>query len=100
MIRNRFIFFAIIILAGLLAFVIVSPVQLQAGVDWWNSFKQNSAVFKYFPFLPHAPNVPFQLGLDVQGGIQLLYEADLSSIQSGEYGSAMQGLRDVIERRV
>ena len=46
------------------------------------------------------PEVPFQLGLDLQGGMHLVYQADLSQIQSGEYDSAMAGLRDVIERRV
>src|SRR3989338_8849512 len=46
------------------------------------------------------PEVPFQLGLDLQGGMHLVYQADLSQIQSGEYNSAMAGLRDVIERRV
>ncbi len=45
-------------------------------------------------------NVPFKLGLDLQGGTHLLYEADLSSIKPSNYDSAMQGLRDVIERRV
>lgn len=48
----------------------------------------------------HLPEVPFQLGLDLQGGMHLVYQADLSQIQAGEYDSAMQGLRDVIERRV
>lgn len=100
MIRHRFLYFFGILLAGVLAFVIVYPTQLQARVNQWNSFKQSSTVFNYLPFLPHLPHIPFQLGLDIQGGIQLLYDADLSSIESGEYSSAMQGLRDVIERRV
>lgn len=100
MIRHRAIFFISIALAGFLAFALVYPAFLQERVDRWNSFKQNAKFFNYLPFLPSIPVIPFQLGLDVQGGIQLLYEADLSSIQPGEYNSAMQGLRDVIERRV
>lgn len=43
---------------------------------------------------------PFSLGLDVSGGTLLLYEADLSNIESSDYASAMTGLRDVIERRI
>ncbi|MBI1971454.1 MAG: protein translocase subunit SecD [Candidatus Wildermuthbacteria bacterium] len=43
---------------------------------------------------------PFQLGLDLQGGIHLVYEADLSQIETANKDVAMQGLRDVIERRV
>lgn len=47
------------------------------------------------------PARPFRLGLDLQGGSRLLYEADLSSVEGIEnQAEAMQGLRDVIERRV
>jgi preprotein translocase subunit SecD len=54
-------------------------------------------------FLPKSvqvPEIPFHLGLDLQGGIHLVYQADLSNVDEGEYDAAMQGLRDVIERRV
>src|SRR3989344_4528271 len=43
---------------------------------------------------------PFRLGLDLQGGTHLVYRADVSSIASEEVNDAMEGLRDVIERRV
>ena len=42
----------------------------------------------------------FSFGLDVSGGTLLLYEADLNNIEASDYTSAMDGLRDVIERRV
>jgi len=51
-------------------------------------------------FIPNFWDVPFKLGLDLQGGTHLLYKADLSNIERDDYGSAMQGLRDIIERRV
>ncbi len=41
---------------------------------------------------------PFRLGLDLKGGVHLIYRADTSNIK--EVGEAMAGLRDVIERRV
>ena len=50
--------------------------------------------------IPQIPEVPFRLGLDLQGGIHLVYEADLTGIPSFEYDDSMEGLRDVIERRV
>jgi len=50
--------------------------------------------------IPGFPNIPFKLGLDLQGGTHLIYEADLSKVESENYGISMQGLRDVIERRV
>ncbi len=40
------------------------------------------------------------LGLDLQGGTQLIYEADLSGIAEDEQEDSMTGVRDVIERRV
>jgi len=59
-----------------------------------------SFVFPQYLSLPRVPNIPFQLGLDLQGGLHLVYEADLETIPRYERESAMQGLRDVIERRV
>ena len=43
---------------------------------------------------------PFILGLDLQGGTRLEYEADLSNVPPGEYAQSLEGVRDVIERRV
>lgn len=50
--------------------------------------------------LRFLPEVPFKLGLDLQGGTHLIYEADLSGVEKADYSSSLQGLRDVIERRV
>ena len=44
--------------------------------------------------------IKVQLGLDLQGGTALVYEADLSNITAGEEADALAGVRDVIERRV
>lgn len=52
------------------------------------------------PGAPHVPERAFQFGLDLQGGVHLVYGADLSSIESGQKDAALEGLRDVIERRV
>ena len=43
---------------------------------------------------------PFRLGLDLSGGTQLLYKADISNIPSDEVSDSMAALRDTIERRV
>jgi len=50
--------------------------------------------------VPHFINLPFRLGLDLQGGTHLVYEADLSSIAEADRSASMDGIRDVIERRV
>lgn len=43
---------------------------------------------------------PFKLGLDLSGGTQLVYRADLSDIQAADTADSMAALRDTIERRV
>ena len=50
--------------------------------------------------LPKTKELPFRLGLDLQGGSHLVYEADMSQIPDGDKTSALEGVRDVIERRV
>lgn len=45
-------------------------------------------------------NNAFRLGLDLSGGVHLVYEADVSEIPEGQVGESMDSLRDVIERRV
>ena len=56
--------------------------------------------YPQFLNLNYLPAKDFKLGLDLQGGTHLVYEADLSTVAKEDYDSSMQGLRDVIERRV
>ncbi|MBI5787012.1 MAG: protein translocase subunit SecD, partial [Candidatus Niyogibacteria bacterium] len=42
----------------------------------------------------------YRLGLDLQGGSHLVYSADVSGVSSDQVKESMEGLRDVIERRV
>ena len=42
----------------------------------------------------------FKLGLDLSGGTQLVYRADLSAITSNDVADSMASLRETIERRV
>ncbi len=41
-----------------------------------------------------------KLGLDLAGGSQLIFEADMSKISADKKQTAIEGVRDVIERRV
>lgn len=49
---------------------------------------------------PKMPEIPFHLGLDLQGGSQLIYQADVSHIDSSEHDDSIEAVRDIIERRV
>ncbi len=50
--------------------------------------------------LPRTSEIPFVLGLDLQGGTQLTYEANVKNIPEADRASSLEGVRDVIERRV
>ncbi|MDB5194620.1 MAG: protein-export rane protein SecD, preprotein translocase subunit SecD, partial [Parcubacteria group bacterium] len=54
----------------------------------------------YFLVREQRPNAkyPFKFGLDLVGGTELVYKADVSRVSS--VSDAMQSLKDVIERRV
>ena len=58
------------------------------------------AVIKVPPLYNALNELKINLGLDLQGGIHLEYKADVSQIESGKIGEAMQAVQDVIERRV
>lgn len=70
--------------------------QALVKYDKWGISRSIDNIFT----MPHFWNLPFSQGLDLRGGIHLVYEADLSGVAKNEYGEAMNGLRDVIERRV
>jgi preprotein translocase subunit SecD len=67
--------------------VVIVAVAIAAGFFVWNSQKADSSQ-------------KFKLGLDLSGGTHLVYKADTSEVQSGDISSAMQSLRDTIERRI
>lgn len=90
--RRVYLILFFILIFAFLAGNLSYPKYFNQGADFLNGkLKLN---------IPHFWEIPFRLGLDLQGGTHLLYEADLSSIEKEDYSSAMQGLRDIIERRV
>lgn len=85
-----------IILASLILFVFVAP-------SWVNraTGAVNGILPQWLGKIPAVPERQFTLGLDLLGGAHLLYEADFSGIAADvDKASAMQGIRDVVERRV
>ncbi len=51
-------------------------------------------------FFVYSSGVPFKLGLDLLGGAHLVYQADLGGVPETDRDDLMEGVRDVIERRV
>jgi len=60
----------------------------------WNTVATKSG------FLPEVTENEFNLGLDLQGGAHLIYEANMDQIPESDRVTALDGVRDVIERRV
>lgn len=67
--------------------IIIIAIAVMLGFFVWNTQKADS---------PRK----FKLGLDLSGGAHLVYKTDTSQIESGDISSAMESLRDTIERRI
>jgi len=89
MAQKYYIFIGVLVIA-VVAGIFAYPNYFNQGVDFLNQ--------KMLWTLPHFPEKPYVLGLDLQGGVSLVYQADLS--QTADKTASMAGLRDVIERRV
>lgn len=85
---------------GLLAFI-VSLAVVAGFVVYPRLFNKGAELFeRYTKIELGRVYEPFRLGLDLQGGTHLLYEADASKIQGILAKEAMESVRNVIERRV
>jgi len=79
--------FVVVVGLALFALVITLPGLPYFSLGGWNVGQKISAM-------------KIRLGLDLQGGTHLVYQADLSQVDPKDYGSSLEGVRDVIERRV
>ncbi len=82
----------LIIFLALFSYLILYPAHINSGIRVLNRTLSLS--------IPEAKERDFQLGLDLQGGAHLLYEADLSDVPAGDVERRMEGLRNLIERRI
>lgn len=90
--KQKYSILIAILILTFLAGNFVYPDYLNKGIDYLN---------KIVAFdIPHFWTKPFRLGLDLQGGVSLIYEADLNNIGDRNKAEVMAGLRDVIERRI
>ncbi len=91
--KNKVRFTALIVfIAAVLAAFFVYPAVWDKGARYVNIFSPVK--------IPDFAKVPFKLGLDLAGGTRLIYNTDVSNVVDQDVSSAMNGVRDVIERRV
>ncbi len=86
--------FIIILLLVIIGGLVDAGSYYNRGTDWLASKTGDTIV------LPKVKEIPFRLGLDLQGGTHLVYQADVSQVPKGNESSAVEGVRDVIEKRV
>lgn len=82
----------VVLLLGVAGGAYAAPGHVNSALSWLEHTLHVS-VFR-------LPTDAFRLGLDLQGGSHLLYEADVSQVPDTERRDALEGVRDVIERRV
>jgi protein-export membrane protein SecD len=81
--------------------IFVIAVGLAVGGNYYNiGAKKLAAKTNNVIILPLVKELPFSLGLDLQGGTHLVYQADVSGIAPADRDGALAAVRDVIERRV
>lgn len=77
-----YVFFSIVILAGVALAIDWPRVPAWVpGANFWNRYQ-------------------VQLGLDLRGGSHLVYQADVAEVPPSDRADALDGVRDVIERRI
>lgn len=74
-------------------------VLLAAFLAWYDAPAQINPLLKKAG-LNITRETPFRLGLDLKGGAHLIYEADMKNIGESDRRDSLEGVRDVIERRV
>ncbi len=84
--------FGLIIVLLLACILVVVPSAVNQVVDRINKAANLG--------LPRLPDKGFNLGLDLQGGAHLIYQADTSHVPDADRPNSVEGVRDVIERRV
>jgi protein-export membrane protein SecD len=86
--KNKFIFLGLLVVAALAATLFIlpgAPANI-AGIDVPDTFLNRFT--------------PWKLGLDLVGGTAITYDIDLTSVERADVNAVVNGLKDVIERRI
>jgi protein-export membrane protein SecD len=90
--KNTVFSLVLILVLAVIAGIFCYPAPYNQMIDNVNS--------KYNWKIWHFPETNFKLGLDLKGGVHLEYQADLSNIGDQDKSEVMEGLRDIVERKV
>jgi preprotein translocase subunit SecD len=103
-----------VILAGAFGgLIFITTPWVNKGIDWTNSGIQDLSKRENLPLkaqgadqwlqkvqIPAIPSKDFVLGLDLQGGVRIVYDIDTSSVEGESVETAVQSLRQIVVDRV
>ena len=81
----------------LLSFIAILLLALGAA---WIDYPKGSKIDLSALKIKYSQTFKIRLGLDLQGGSHLVYQADFSEVKSQDRADALAAIRDIIERRV
>jgi preprotein translocase subunit SecD len=81
-------------------FASLFAVLLIAAAALWIVLPSGSRISLKALKIPYSQAFKVHLGLDLQGGSHLVYQADFTGIAPADQGDALNSIRDTIERRV
>lgn len=95
---------ALIVILTIVAGVIALPPQLPLTLGWGDQARQivlQQPVFRWqSQGQPQELRFDLKQGLDIQGGMQVILQADMSQIEATDRPTALAAAKDIIQRRV
>lgn len=72
-----------------------------SSLEQWDSISEDIRPWLSNDFaIPLVPEQDFTLGLDLQGGVRVVYNIDLSEVPEEDEENALESLRQVVQQRV
>ncbi|MEY3470990.1 MAG: hypothetical protein RLZZ223_340 [Candidatus Parcubacteria bacterium] len=101
-----------VLLLSFISLVYIYPKSANLAVDYLNNTKDQLSKWEKLPFkkngfdqwlgkdIPKLPDNFFNLGLDLQGGVRVVYDIDFSTIENEDKKQALESLQKVVTKRV
>lgn len=96
--------FILIVIMTIFSLLVALPAEIPLTLSWreqsFETTLRRPAIGLNFLGLNWQPDLELRQGLDIQGGMQLVLDADMSRVEETDRASALESARAIIERRV
>ena len=102
-----------VVLLSLIALLYIYAKPANIAIDYFNNSIDQLSKLENLPFkqrgfdqwldqrkIPKLPDNSFILGLDLQGGVRVVYDVDLNAVSEADRSQALDSLQKVVTRRV